>query len=247
MKKSLLIILMAFVIAGCCTKSSTKFTQPSYERQYEQLCEKIKEKYFIQCPNCLYYKSHDNDDRYEGPDPSLEPFIDHNGKLCGRYRYVADFDNDDLDDVALMDEGVPEFYHSGEGFTLYLQTTNGIYREAGDFFIYPTVGALDIEHSIKGWGFASSRLWIYTKKMISVYEIEDGKFSKKGKIELYSSPFEDETLFNPINLSQAILAPIRLEYSDSTNALGQAVWVLEDEYIPPKNENENPSNGENNK
>jgi hypothetical protein len=184
------------------------------------------------CPKCglhpTYYKYINQS---EVPDPSLEPMV-FDGKLWGRYRYIADFDGDGLDDIALMNEPDPLGYTGNLPFDLYLQTTNGFYRKAGEIGIYrPDIDYLAIEHYHPRFLPRTARIWTFGKYGMNFREIKNGIISFGFGMNYFYDPEDDDSLILPVSFNDFKRPPMRLEYSDSTNELGQAVWVLVDEYI----------------
>ena len=191
-------------------------------------------------------------ERYEGPDPSLNLCMEWEGKKSKWYRFVADFDGDGLEDIALITDGEDYEYASKNGyeFCLYLQTTNRVYREAGSFFADLYVSSIQIVHIKDDYLINPIKAqlwqgcWIAGKwdddrdgyGWMSCKEIDhEGNLSWDAGMSLY-----DFRLFQAVFNKLPNTVPVRLEYSDSTNALGEAVWVLLDSYTPPKDEPENP-------
>lgn len=85
-------------------------------------------------------------------DPSLIPLEkipEEPGRSRERYRLVADFNNDGIDDVALSYD-TSMFGNAGGHFFLYLGKADGTYREIGSFFAHPL--AINLKKTIKGEG-----------------------------------------------------------------------------------------------
>ena len=204
------------------------------------------------CKNCGYYEQQDTPERYEGSDPSLEPCFDFDDNLDYQYRFVADFNGDGLNDVAIA-RGRHAFGNGGGVFMLYLQLTNGVYREAGEFGTYPSLDLIRIENVeysgvVNFWthGRVSSRELIIFQQEIDY----QGNLTWGNRIQCYFHGGDDidsinNRIWNEV-FNKPHTTPIRLEKSNSTNELGQAVWVLVDEYIPPaREETHAPTTGEN--
>ena len=204
-----------------------------------------------QCRNCNYPIMNENLGTEEFPDPSLEPVFYYTGNLGKQHRFIADFNNDGLNDMAISEE--ENYFGTGGGsWGLFLQTTNGMYRGAGSFGSYANLNSIRIEFLRDHDNVA--HLWSYSSSGGGQYLISCQQINNKGNLSWGSNilcfmwdGIEGDSLSNRIFneiFGEPHEVPIRFEYSNSTNALGQAVWVLEDEYIPPKRENENPSNEE---
>ena len=200
-----------------------------------------------------YCASHDGEcdekpnEPCEGPDPSLQPLFDYKDELSLRYRFVADFNGNGLEDVALSDD-YSTFGTGGGSFRLFLQITNGVYRLVGDFCTYPRLSMIrvkPIDYDVR----VKAQIWTFsrhgggegeTQGNLFCDEIDDeNNFSSTGRIAYYQWDDLCDRVFDAV-FGHPHSVPIRLEYSNSTNALGEAVWVLKDSYTPPKDEPENP-------
>ncbi len=85
-------------------------------------------------------------------DPSmipLEKIPEEPWRSRERYRLVADFNNDGIDDVALSYD-TSMFGNAGGQFFLYLGKGDGTYREIGSFFAHPL--AINLKKTITGEG-----------------------------------------------------------------------------------------------
>ena len=184
---------------------------------------------------------------YEGLDPSFLAPCGRGGDEVKWYRFIADFDGDGLDDVALSSPDASGRY--GEEFSLYLQQTNGLYRYAGWFGAYAMLNRIRVEHIDDGWG--KTKIWSShfsgsgNEFGLACEEIgRDGKLSSVCWLSFFLNEGIERNQITE-RVVEAVFSkphtiPIRLEYSNSTNALGEAVWVLLDSYTPPKDESENP-------
>ena len=223
MKTSFLLLCILVLFQGCSRSPRTVQDDGTGER----------------CPNCLFLLDGAAQQAFDDtpvPDPSGIPQINiFDQPVQERARFVADFDGDGLEDIALAAE--PECFGTGGGiFFLYLQTTNGLFRNVGDFGAFADDGGVIVEH-LKDADGPDGRIWTYSKHwgnslIVSWHDIRDGKMAEEGRVELYTWGDIDGRITNLI-FDNPSPASVRLEWGISTN--GTVVWPTLPGLVPKKN------------
>ncbi|MHC4099033.1 MAG: hypothetical protein ACYSWZ_10465 [Planctomycetota bacterium] len=121
--------------------------------------------------------------RYEwNADPSQDTlFMDelHSGE---RFRILADFNDDGIQDMALSFD-ISLFGNAGGLFTLYLGNAQGQYRKHGDFGAHPMAVSLEkIDTKVRLWTYERGGGWI---GQIGYYEVLKDKLSEYHSITIH--------------------------------------------------------------
>ena len=194
------------------------------------------------CPNCLFLLDGAAQQAFDDtpvPDPSGIPQTNDFGQIVQeRARFVADFDGDGLEDIALAAE--PECFSRGSGsFFCYLQTTNGLFKEIGELSAYTWENGVVVEH-LKEVGGPDGRLWTATScgiscTFITIFDIKEKCVSSKQHLWLYSDGYGDnvssDVAYTVIGHSSH--TPVRLEWGIYTN--GTVIWPTLPGLVPKKN------------
>lgn len=120
-----------------------------------------------------------------------------------RYRIVADFNNDDINDIALSYE-TSMFGNAGGHFSLYLGLPDGRYKEVGSFFAHPA--AINLRKTERGESLISTYIrsnaasGVVTEQRLTSEglffmkkkAIQSGDFGPKADQALYAELFGPE-------------------------------------------------------
>jgi hypothetical protein len=189
-------------------------------------CErKTNERCCSRCGTLLAER--DQAEPYTGADPSRTPRFDGNGKCVPQFRFLADFNADGLEDVALSVDRRLFLPERGGAFFIYLNDSNGVYHAAGTFVADPYPEAVAIERT-----YDLIRVWSYTQTgtdtgLLYCRPVESTHPRKSKRLELhlgagaFGQAMKEAVSENSIELA-------RLEYSTHTD--GVLAWVP----IPPK-------------
>jgi hypothetical protein len=174
-----------------------------------------------------------DEESYAGPDPSQSPLVDKSGNVLPRYRFLADFDGDGTEDVALSED--PGFGGRGGGlFFLYLQTEKEKYQGAGHFEARPDWDSLTIERVPDPPRPSFTRIGGYVRygdqtTLLTYHEIK-GNHLFPARWQEFLDDTDGRRLrssgVKKVASCYSSYATFRLEQSTGTNGNGMAVWRL---------------------
>ena len=120
-------------------------------------------------------------------DPSANPLRKAEGETwrsSERYRILADFNGDGIEDLALSYD-TSLFGNGGGHFSIYLRNAEGKYQEYDDFGAHPSANSIALEK----WG-KEIRLWTYLHGgggtgSLGYYEVTEEGLSERRSIETH--------------------------------------------------------------
>jgi hypothetical protein len=138
-----------------------------------------------------------------------------------RYRFVADFNNDGIQDLMISDD-LSAFGNSGGPFQLYLGTINGKWKEIGSVHAHPR--ALNLQKSHEGEGIIT----VYTRSGGGEGGLQRLSITEKGINEIEGKLIhpDDNGPENERNEYQKYFAEQNRLHGEKSETLeGQVKWI----------------------